>query len=432
MRGPKGLACKPGSSSALCGIFSPVPRSMGRCGGAGGKGANNAGGKGSGKGSSKSQGPQGKGRGAGSSTKKGWEGEFPVMVKNVTKLTKMMAGLQAKFDKLGVNAEPLKERGAPWTCKHCKAEKCFASRSECYKCGKPRDAVMPIPPGLGVKAAADKVPGKQAPVTQPMEEDKIEEETLEDRITEVEENLRILKGKESAWAKTQRADLEALLKNMKEQQKLARPLPARLQAATDRVAMTGQAVKDGEAEIGAIEAALQEARQKLEENHEKHRAALQELEAVKQVAGAEPVGEAEKGLAAGMLAALASRSITGPDAEAFLASGEVLQPRKRWGGDQCGPGACSRWRAATGNDPNSDAAVTSVAGPPGRARRWTGQVPSEKGGTGTKGEKCEPDAAGEPQGRAVRSFSCGLLFSGELPVPCGKLWCSATCSFAGQ
>ena len=80
-------------SPALCGIFSLAPRSMGRCGGAGGKGVNNAVGKGSGKGSSKSQGPQGKGRGAGSSTKKGWEGEFPVMVKNVTKLTKMMAGL---------------------------------------------------------------------------------------------------------------------------------------------------------------------------------------------------------------------------------------------------------------------------------------------------------------------------------------------------
>ena len=240
------------------------------------------------------------------------------MVKDVAKLTKMMAELQTKFDKLGVSAEPLKEKGAPWVCKHCKAERCFASRSECYKCGKPKDVVVPIPPGLGAKAAADKGPGKQAPATQPMEED-IEEETLEDRITEVEENLRILKGKESAWAKTQRADLEALLKNMKEQQKLARPLPARLQAATDRVAMTGQAVKDGEVECGAIEAALQEARQKLEENLEKHRAALQELEAVKQVEGAEPVGEAEKGLAAGMLAALASRSITGLDAEAFLA-----------------------------------------------------------------------------------------------------------------
>ena len=47
--------------------------------------------------------------------------------------------------------------------------------------------------------------------------------------------------------------------------------------------------------------------------------ALQEMEAVKQAAGAEPVGEAEKGLAAGMRAALATRNIQGTDAEAIMA-----------------------------------------------------------------------------------------------------------------
>jgi hypothetical protein len=207
-----------------------------------------------------------------------------------------------------------------------------------------------------------------------MDEDKVEEETLEDRITEVEENLRILKGKESVWAKTQRADLEALLKNMKEQQKLARPLPARLQAATDRVAMTGQAVKDGEAEIGAIEAALQEARQKLEEHHEKHRAALQELEAVKQVAGAEPVGEAEKGLAAGMLAALASRSITGPDAEAFLAEVVKFYNHGRGGaGTSAGQGHAAAGGLQPGTTPAPTPQSLPLRAPPveqggGRAR----------------------------------------------------------------
>jgi hypothetical protein len=245
------------------------------------------------------------------------------LVKNVTKLAKMVAGLQTKFDKLGVNAEPLKEKGVPWTCKHCKAEKCFASKTKCYKCGESRKAVVPTPPGLGARAAADKGPGKLAPATQPMEEDSFAEGTLEDRIAEAEENLKLLKGKESAWAKSQKAELEALLKGMKEQQKRDRPLPARLQAATDRVATTGQAVKDSETEVGVIEAALQAARQKLEEHSDKHRAALQELEAVKQVAGAEPVGEAEKGLAAGMLAALTSRNIVGTEAEAFLT--EVLK-----------------------------------------------------------------------------------------------------------
>jgi hypothetical protein len=134
----------------------------------------------------------------------------------------------------------------------------------------------------------------------------------------VEDNLKLLKGKETAWAKLQKAELEAQLKAMKEQQRLERPLPARLQAATDRVATAGLAVKDSEAEVAAICEKLKVMRKKLEDNQEKHQVALQELEAVKQAAGAEPVGEAEKGLAAGMRAALATRNIQGTDAEAIM------------------------------------------------------------------------------------------------------------------
>ena len=254
------------------------------------------------------------------------------MMKNITKLTTKLDTLAAKMDKLGVSAKADQKQDT-WTCAHCKAEKCFAARAKCYKCGEPR---VPTPPGLGAKAAAEKSATKQvaaaveksaakqvAAAAQPMEDEDAEEETVEDRISEVEENLKILKGKESAWAKAQKADLEAQLKALKEQQKLARPLPARLQAATDRVATTGQAVKEGEAEVAAICESLKVARKKLDESQEKHQAALQELEAVKKVAGAEPVGEAERGLAAGMRAALAARSIVGSDAEALLA--EVIQ-----------------------------------------------------------------------------------------------------------
>ena len=315
------------------------------------------------------------------------------MGKDVAKLAKMVMGLQTKFDKLGVNAEPLKKAGVPWTCKHCKAEKCFASRTECYKCGEPREVVVPTPPGLGAKAAADKAPGKQVPATQPMEEDEFEfeEETLEDRIGEVEENLKILKGKESAWAKTQRADLEASLKNLKEQQKLARPLPARLQAATDRVATTGQAVKDSEAEVGAIVAALQAAREKLEEHNEKHRAALQELEAVKQVAGAEPVGEAEKGLAAGMLAALAGRNISGTDAEAFLA--EVVRFYQR---GKCGAG------------PSTDQGQPAAGGlPPGTTPGPTPQPLPPQAPPVVQGARVRSRSRERKEGTAPREGSSG-------------------------
>ena len=48
--------------------------------------------------------------------------------------------------------EPKSQRDT-WTCTHCKAEKCFATREKCYKCGELR---VPNPPGLGVKAAAVK------------------------------------------------------------------------------------------------------------------------------------------------------------------------------------------------------------------------------------------------------------------------------------
>ena len=129
-----------------------------------------------------------------------------------------------------------------------------------------------------------------------------------------------------------KAELEAQLKAMKEQQRLERPLPARLQAATDRVATAGLAVKDSEAEVAAICEKLKVMRKKLEDNQEKHQVALQELEAAKQAAGAEPVEEAEKGLAAGMRAALATRNIQGTDAEAIMAIAEQFYLQFKAGG----------------------------------------------------------------------------------------------------
>ena len=46
-----------------------------------------------------------------------------------------------------VKQEPKVQKDT-WSCTHCKAEKCFATRVECYKCGEPR---IPNPPGLGAK-----------------------------------------------------------------------------------------------------------------------------------------------------------------------------------------------------------------------------------------------------------------------------------------
>jgi hypothetical protein len=314
---------------------------MGRCGGAGGKGANNAPGKGSGKGSGNPA-PLGAGRGFGALPKWSKGGGFgasegssfqketlAVLMKN-NRLQEKMLAVFAKQSP-SPKQEPKAQKDT-WTCTHCKAEKCFATREKCYKCGEPR---VPNPPGLGAHAAAGGPAAKQAAAaaaTQPMEDEEIQEETLEDRIAEVEDNLKILKGKETVWAKSQKADLEAQLKVMKEQQRLARPLPARLQAATDRVAKSGLAVKDSEAEVAAICESLKAARKKLEDNQEKHQVALQEMEAVKQAAGAEPVEEAVKGLAAGMRQALATRNILGAEAEAIMLIAEQLYLNHKAGG----------------------------------------------------------------------------------------------------
>ena len=236
----------------------------------------------------------------------------------LTKNNRLQERILAMYAKSTVSTGPKQEpkaRKDTWTCTHCKAEECFATRVECYKCGEPR---VPTPPGLGAKTAAVKSAAKAEAAAASMEVEEIEEVTLEDMIAEVEDNLKLLRGKETVWAKSQKQDLEGQLKELKEQQRLARPLPARLQAATDRVAKSGLAVKDSEAEVAAICETLKAARKKLEDNQEKHQVALQEMEAVKQAAGAEPVEQAVKGIAAGMRQALATRNIQGADADAIM------------------------------------------------------------------------------------------------------------------
>jgi hypothetical protein len=252
-----------------------------------------------------------------------------VLIKNTRMQDKMLEAFAKAFPSTRPKQEP-KEKKDTWNCTHCKAEKCFATRAECYKCGEPR---APTPPGLGAKTAAAAKPAvKAAAAAAPMEVEEIEDVTLEGAIAEAEENLKLLRGKETVWAKAQKQDLEGQLKVLKEQQRLARPLPARLQAATDRVAKSGLAVKDSETEVAAICEALKEARKKLEDNQEKHLVALQEMEAVKQAAGAEPIEEAVKGLAASVRQALATRNIVGTDAEAIMAVAEQLYLNHKLGG----------------------------------------------------------------------------------------------------
>ena len=173
---------------------------------------------------------------------------------------------------------------------------------------------MPKPPGIGGQPSA--APGgSPGDATQ---EDLMElegkEAPLEELIAEQEEFLKFIRGKDSPFFKTEKSVVESKLKELKERQRQARPLPARLQAATDRFAKAKQLFDEGEAKAAAAEEAAKVARQELSFLGDKLHAAYQELDEVKKAAAAEPVGLAEKGLAGSMEAALPARSIIGPEA----------------------------------------------------------------------------------------------------------------------
>ena len=123
--------------------FQQVPRSMGRCGGAGGKGVNDeqANGKGKGKGKGKSQ-PSGRGFGSsawGAGGRGGFRNEqgnslqketWAQLVKNnrdFEKTSKVLEKMLAVIAKNSPSTRPKQEPKSQkdtWTCIRCKAEKC--------------------------------------------------------------------------------------------------------------------------------------------------------------------------------------------------------------------------------------------------------------------------------------------------------------------
>jgi hypothetical protein len=242
------------------------------------------------------------------------------MMRSLQKLEKCMVKLEAKFANFAGSEKMKKEM---WTCSACRCETCFASRSVCFKCGQPR---VPKPPGLGGQPAAcsSSLAVKEAESV-PMETEV--EESLEELISEQEELLKFLKGKESSFAKGQRAQAESRLRDLRDRQRQSKLLPVRLQAATDRFAKAQQVVEEQKLKVASVCEALKAARKELEEAEEKRKGALQEFEEVKKAAGAEPVVEAEKGLTGSMAQALAARNIVGADAECLIA--EVLAMYQR-------------------------------------------------------------------------------------------------------
>ena len=115
-------------------------------------------------------------------------------------------------------------------------------------------------------------------------------------------------AKADAAGKKTKGPTKEAVKELKEKQRQARPVPARLQAATDRCAKAQQLCEEHEAKVASICESLKAARRELEAAGEKRSAAMLELEEVKQAAGAEPVVEAEK-ILAGSVAVLVSQGL---------------------------------------------------------------------------------------------------------------------------
>jgi hypothetical protein len=126
-----------------------------------------------------------------------------------------------------------------WTCPKCGDDRCFASRSECHKCGNSK-------PASGQTRAVPK-PAAAAPAADAAAMDLTEEpvESLEDQIAEAEGLIKAYRGMVSSPnIKKMIEDGETKLKQLRDVQKRSRPLPARLQAATARSEKTNAVLEE--------------------------------------------------------------------------------------------------------------------------------------------------------------------------------------------
>ena len=132
--------------------------------------------------------------------------------------------------------------------------------------GKPRaaKAVPAAKAAQGPKAAAE-----------PADVDPVEEASLEDQIQELETTAKAFRGIDTPKAKSQLDQWDGELKALRERQKKARPLPARLQAATARLTKA----KATQVEVNCQVAELQEQLGKAFKEQEEAAAGVTEADA---------------------------------------------------------------------------------------------------------------------------------------------------------
>ena len=204
-----------------------------------------------------------------------------------------------------------------WCCLGCGYAENFMTRPACRECSVPRagaPAQPKVPQPRGPPAAAAKATAApQAAAVHaaagPMDTSgPAEVETsLEDRAVDLEawvKHLKMVKGTERGKQHLEAAEAE--LAALREQQKLARPLPARLQAAADRLASCRKVQGAASTKLEAVKDLLREAAEELAEADCKLMEAEQEEAAVRQLAGAGTVETTVKSVMEAVVFALAS------------------------------------------------------------------------------------------------------------------------------
>ena len=252
----------------------------------------------SGKGANKGRAGKGSGKGKGMGSGKGSTAGKPGGM-NVDKISKKLEQMEDALSRLLKGSTP-KVPKEVWTCLACGDEKCFVTRKECHRCKAPRGAVSC---GGQPTVGKPKAGGLKQEVLMEVEADA---STTEDRIAELEDLVKAVKGKETPLAKAQRQVWEEQLKQLKEEQRQARPLPARLQAATDRLAKVRQSQEELGNKAAQQQEQLEATQRELAEVSVKVKEAELELEAVKRLAAEGSVESTVKALTESMAAVLAT------------------------------------------------------------------------------------------------------------------------------
>ncbi len=176
-----------------------------------------------------------------------------------------------------------KKAGKCWKCLSCGDERCFVSRQECHACGAARDLPKGLKPQPAARGAAAQAAGTVEVQVEEMEgASDVAEAPLEEKIVNIEADVKALKGAKSPLLKAQPAAFGAELQVLRERQKKERPLPARLPATARRFEKANAAQVEATALVAHLEEQLAAAKVGLGEAEGKLLEAAQELQAVKQ------------------------------------------------------------------------------------------------------------------------------------------------------